>query len=450
MNRSSVLVASQHPRHFSGLLDVLRDSHAWDVLIFDTDQTIRAVTSGSPIGLVILHGSLEFCEPVLRCFSRVRASRVPPPFIVVATRSSEDFAITSLRAGALDYLPDVNPGDFDRSISRLAPMNPPETVVAGGDVLVGKSATMQALRQHILRVAGTDCNVLITGETGTGKDLVAQLVHQNSSRKTHTMVSINCAAIPDSLLESELFGYERGSFTGANASNKGKLMSADKGTVFFDEIGDMSSYGQAKILRVIECREVQRLGSTRQLQTDIRVLAATHHNLDDPGTSQTFRRDLYFRLNVGRIHVPPLRERKNDIPDLAARMVLDLNLRFGRQIEGITEDGICYLAQHDWPGNVRELKNVVERVFIDRDNGWITAADLRGIVQRQAAQRRSEPFDEMQVLRTALVSCHWNKSKAAESLNWSRMTLYRKLAKYGLTDESGEPCTKADQSRDQA
>jgi DNA-binding NtrC family response regulator len=434
---STVLLASQYPMRCGSLLDLLREGQPSPVLASDTRQVIEAVTKERPVGLVVVHGTLPYCDPILKRFAGMRASRLSPPLIVVATESSEDFAITALRAGALDYFGE--PLDLialGATISRLS-LVVSDTVLAGGEVLVGNSATMKALRQHILRVAATDCNVLITGETGTGKELVAQLLHQNSARRMHRLVCINCAAVPDSLLESELFGYERGSFTGAHATSQGKVMSADKGTIFFDEIGDMSAYGQAKILRLIESKEVQRLGSTRKLTTDVRVLAATHHNLTELSSKQTFRQDLYFRLNVGRIHLPPLRERKNDIADLVARIVVDLNGKLGRCIQGVTEDGMRGLMEYDWPGNVRELKNVMERIFIDRDAGKITERDILDILPRDdAAQPLSERNDEMQVLMTMLVSCQWNKSKAAEKLNWSRMTLYRKLAKYGLANEA--------------
>src|SRR5439155_20614442 len=274
--------------------------------------------------------------------------------------------------------------------------------------------------------------VLITGETGTGKELVAQLIHQHSPRSRHPLICINCAAIPDALLESELFGYERGAFTGAHAASQGKLMTANRGTVFFDEIGDMSSFAQAKILRVIEAKEVQRLGANRRYQTDIRILAATHHDLDDLASSQSFRRDLYFRLNVGRIHLSPLRERKSDIPILVQRMVSDLNRKLGSHIAGMSDEATTCLAQYDWPGNVRELKNLIERIFIVRESGKISAEDVAQLVRPQRLlPSQVIESNELRCLREALASCNGNKSKAAERLNWSRMTLYRKLAKYG-------------------
>lgn len=391
--------------------------------------------------LAILSGDFEFCQPFLAVFTERRARQTTPPFVILASGSSEAFAIAALRAGASDYFP--QPPDlatFAQSISRWTPecvATPAKTELAGGEVLVGASPVMQALRAQIRQVAATDCNVLITGETGTGKELVAQLIHQNSPRRGYPLICINCAAIPEALVESELFGYERGAFTGASLANQGKLMAANRGTVFFDEIGDMSPLAQAKILRAIETKEVQRLGTTRRYDTDIRILGATHHNLDDLASAETFRRDLYFRLNVGRIYLPPLRERKCDIADLVERMVSDLNRKMDRRVDGVTSAAVRWLAQYDWPGNVRELKNVTERMLIVRETGRISEDDVARILpSRRAAAgpaglgTTTAADGEMRMVQAVLDKCNGNKSKAAERLNWSRMTLYRKLAKY--------------------
>lgn len=443
MVRTTTLVVSADLARSEPMLAFLRRWGAWPIVTGSTGE-VRAAVENASVVLIVLHGSLEFCEPFFRCFREVRSKSVIPRLVIVASESSEAFAVASLRSGAAEYL--VEPLDlaaFDQCIRRLIPDDVEQRFkenLTGGEVLVGASPAMQALRLQIRRVAATDCNVLITGETGTGKELVAQLIHQNSTRGGYPLICINCAAIPDSLLESELFGYERGAFTGASCTNQGKLMTADRGSVFFDEIGDMSPYAQAKILRAIETKEVQRLGATRKYNTDVRILAATHHNLDDLASSQSFRRDLYFRLNVGRIHLPPLRERKSDIHDLCERMVLELNKKLGRRIEGLTSAAIRCLTQHDWPGNVRELKNVIERVFIARDGGVIGDEDLSHVLAPRpdldATSDACASDDELRGLREALTLCNGNKSKAAEKLNCSRMTLYRKMAKYGM-GESG-------------
>jgi DNA-binding NtrC family response regulator len=435
MRRRTVVVVSHDPSVCEPLTSCLRSLNSWPVLLSDVPAAASAIGDCAYMALLILHGPLSYCQPLLDLLANARADR--PPFVIVSVDGSENFAVAALHAGASDYFPSpLDLASFSDSVSRWLPASAPIEAndgLTGGEVLVGNSPIMHAVRMNIRRVAATDCNVLITGETGTGKELVAELIHQNSSRSKNPFISINCAAIPDPLLESELFGYERGAFTGAHASSPGKLMTAHKGTVFFDEIGDMSPCAQAKILRAIEVKEVQRLGATRRYETDIRILAATHHDLDDLSSTPSFRRDLYFRLNVGRIHLSPLRERKADIACLVDRMVHDLNRKLGSHIEGASAGALERLAQYDWPGNVRELKNVIERVFINRQNGMITADDL----PYPAVASRSLPAPiasetELCCLRDALTSCNGNKSKAAERLNWSRMTLYRKMAKYGM------------------
>jgi DNA-binding NtrC family response regulator len=430
----TVILASSDSARSESLLSLLRRRRCCPVLLGDLAKIAVAVEDGSA-AIVALTGSHAFCQPLLQFFTELRARQPVPPLFVLATDSSEAFDISSLRAGAADYFTDpLEAAMFAQSVARWVPECTmiEECPLAGGEVLVGASPTMQALRAQIRRVAASDCNVLITGETGTGKELVAQLIHQNSSRRGHPLVAINCAAIPDSLLESELFGYERGAFTGAALTNQGKLLAANRGTVFFDEIGDMSPLAQAKVLRAIETKEIQRLGANRTYETDIRIVGATHHNLDELAGTEAFRRDLYFRLNVGRIHLTPLRERKSDIAELAERMVLDLNKKQGRRVEGITSGAVRLLAQHDWPGNVRELKNVIERIFISRDRGRIDSDDVSRVLPASQARTASGVDKEMRTVQEALVTCKGNKSKAAEILNWSRMTLYRKLAKYRI------------------
>jgi transcriptional regulator with PAS, ATPase and Fis domain len=294
---------------------------------------------------------------------------------------------------------------------------------------------MKNLKAYIARLSTTDTSVLITGETGTGKELVAELIQVNSLRPLRPFIRINCAAIPDSLLESELFGYERGAFTGAQSSHPGKLELADGGTVFFDEIGDMSPYAQAKILRVIESKEVQRLGGRRSIRLDIRIIAATNQDLDLPTTELKFRRDLYFRLNVVRIHLLPLRERIADIPLLLNHYIQDLNRRFGRQVEGFTDHALEILLRHGWPGNIRELRNLLEAVFVNLPPSEVRRIDLPETLRRQLADVADLPPGEQELLLSALWSTDWNKSKAARKLHWSRMTLYRKMTKYHLVEE---------------
>lgn len=304
--------------------------------------------------------------------------------------------------------------------------------------LIGSSLAIWKIKTYLRKVAMTDSHVLITGETGTGKELAAQYIHRHSARRAKPLVTINCAALPDGLLESELFGYERGAFTGATSSYSGKLKLADGGTVLFDEIGDMSLYAQAKILRVIETREVYPLGGRQSVPLDIRIIAATNRNLDQRMAKNEFRQDLYFRLNVAPVHLPPLRERKEDIPLLTDHFVQKFTAQFGRGIEGFSEDAMKRLLSYDWPGNIRELMNLTERIFIDPPQEKITVADLPESMQSCPSVPQETVLAEREILLYTLSQTNWNKSKAAERLQWSRMTLYRKIAKYRIVESHPE------------
>lgn len=293
---------------------------------------------------------------------------------------------------------------------------------------------MWKLKSYMRKVATTDSHVLITGETGTGKELAAEYIHQQSTRRTKPLLSINCAALPEGLFESELFGYERGAFTGATSSYPGKLKLGDGGTVLFDEIGDMSLYAQAKILRLIETKEVYPLGGRRTVPLDIRIIAATNRDLERQTTRGEFRQDLYYRLNVARVYLPPLRERKDDIPTLIDHYVQRFTVRSGRGIEGFSDEAMELLSRYDWPGNVRELMNLVERIFIDPPSEKIGVADLPEPMRSPLPARQDTLPAERELLLYTLAQTHWNKSQAAERLHWSRMTLYRKIAKYHIVE----------------
>jgi DNA-binding NtrC family response regulator len=307
-----------------------------------------------------------------------------------------------------------------------------------GDNIIGSCAVMCELKRDMAQVAKSASTVLITGETGTGKELAAEFIHRYSDRRKQAFVCINCAAIPESLLESELFGHTKGAFTGADQYRDGLLVSANGGTIFLDEIGDMSLSAQAKILRVIEKRQVCRVGSNRGVQLDIRFVAATNQDLEEMTSRGAFRKDLFFRLNVARIHLPPLRERRDDIPTLLRHYSSDLSSRAVGSPPEFSENSLRCLQAYGWPGNIRELKNMIESLFLRDLPQKIEVEDLprhlRGLIENKADLSRHER-DE---LLAALFSAKWNKSEAAKSLHWSRMTLYRKLAKYQI---AGDPST---------
>ena len=291
---------------------------------------------------------------------------------------------------------------------------------------------MQSVKACVIRVASCESNVLITGETGTGKELVAELIHQNSARRQKPLLRINCPAIPETLVESELFGYERGAFTGAESVREGMLRSASGGTIFFDEIGELSPAAQAKILRLVETKEIHRLGSSRSLPIDLRLLAATNRDIDRLADEDRFRRDLYFRLNVARIHLPPLRERKEDVPLLLHHYTQEFNRLRDRDVEGFSDEALDQILRYDWPGNVRELRNLIEACFLSVTSRRISLSDMPEHFRQRLERLENRLGDERERLLSTLTATKWNKSSAALRLHWSRMTLYRKMAKYRI------------------
>jgi DNA-binding NtrC family response regulator len=370
----------------------------------------------------------------LQLVSRQAAGRT---IVFYTSASSEDVAISALRLRASEYLHlPLRPDEFRAAMQRVQCAAAEDRSAAGRPVLIGNSQRMQEVRDYIQRVARMDSNLLISGATGTGKELVAQLVHLNSARAAKPMVSVNCAAIPDSLLESELFGYERGAFTGAAARTEGKLRQAHTGTIFLDEIGDMSPCAQAKVLRAVEQKRIQRLGGNSDVEVDVRIIVATHQDLERLAGEGKFRADLYFRLSVGRLELPPLSERKEDIRELVAHAVFEFNLRFGRNVRGVTEEALEYFMRYDWPGNVRELRNVLEACFITVRGPEIGLQDFPPYFRNRCENREQikspqTDADRDKVIR-ALMSTNWNRSEAARTLHWSRMTLYRKMVRYRI------------------
>lgn len=309
--------------------------------------------------------------------------------------------------------------------------------VEAATAILGTSREMAVLRDYLPKVARCDATVLITGETGTGKERVAQAVHRLSTRNRARFVPVNCAALPEGLIESELFGHERGAFTGAHSALPGKVAEADGGTLFLDEIGEMNPLAQAKLLRVLESREVSRIGSSRPISVNIRVVAATNQDLETLVRERRFRADLYYRLNVARIELAPLRERPDDIATLMAAYIAEHNRRTSNAVGPPDAELMDCLYQHDWPGNVRELRNLVEAVFIDPPRGRLGLDHLPPAFRRLFnGYRKAAPAERDQLVE-ALARTNWNKAEAAKSLNWSRMTLYRKLAKYQLHTPPG-------------
>jgi two-component system nitrogen regulation response regulator NtrX len=314
--------------------------------------------------------------------------------------------------------------------------------------IVGKTPVMRALMEKIEKVAATPARVLITGDNGTGKELVARALHRMSPRATKPFVEVNCAAIPGELIESELFGHMKGSFTGAISDRAGKFEQANKGTLFLDEIGDMSLAAQAKVLRVLQDNVITRIGGAKPISVDVRVIAATNKTLENEIAAGKFREDLYYRLNVVPIHVPPIRERREDIPTLAQYFAATLSAREGIPPRTFTQDALERLSSLDWPGNVRELRNTVERLLILAPDSQISARDIDRLAGQRALDdaglatltqcRTFEEFKdaaERAFLLNKLREFDWNVSETARAVEMPRSNLYKKIERYSLSRE---------------
>jgi DNA-binding NtrC family response regulator len=440
--KKPVIFLVEHDDVQRGQLHSLLLRQAFEVLALpEADGIFRLFRQKQSPDLLIINASLNAASDGLEAVRLLRQGNRKLPVLLLAPNGSEELAITALRAGITDYLKQpfsceelltsVHRCLADRCSQESLGISEPMT--SGLTQLIGESSQMQHIKGSLCKLASTDTTTLITGETGTGKELVATFIHQNSSRRRQPLVCINCTAIPDSLLESELFGYERGAFTGAHARKEGKLQLAEGGTVFFDEIGDMSPYAQTKILRVLESRTVDRLGGKASIPVDIRVIAATNRNLEQAMVEEKFRTDLFFRLSVANIHLPPLRDRKEDLRSLCDHYIGDMNRRFGQSVEGFTEEAFAYLLRYEWPGNVRELKNFIEAIFVNLPAGKITFMDLPEQFRRRFEEMNALSNGERDRVLSALLSTNWNKGKAAQKLHWSRTTLYRRMVKYHLT-----------------
>ena len=406
-----------------------------------TEADLAVAIGRSDVVVAVVGAALEPGSGGVEVVRRLRLAAPDLGIVLLVTHGSEALAVAAFRAGVNDYLSEpCLDREFIDAIDRC--WQGVRLAASGSSdakrphTMIGNSEAIRAVRGYLDRVARSDTSVLITGETGVGKELVADHIHSASARHRRPYVAINCAAIPESLLESELFGFERGAFTGADVGRDGLLKSADGGTIFLDEVGDMCLPAQAKILRALEAKEVHRLGGRRGVPVDMRVIAATNQDLERLTSEGKFRPDLFYRLNVARVHVPPLRERKDDLMPLLDFYVKQFNRVFRRHVEGFTPEALDCLHRHSWPGNIRELKNLVEAIYVNLNGHRITYVDLPEPFRQQLERAQTMSHDEREMLVSALFATNWNKSRAAQELRWSRMTLYRKIAKYHV---SGEP-----------
>lgn len=407
--------------------------HAYDAVL--TDVRMARVD-----GIGALRGILEY-NPAL-------------PVVLMTAYSSVETAVEALRLGAYDYL--IKPLDFDRlrhtleqarEQSRLKVENRElrrqlSDAAATGTGIIGRSTALREMMDILNTVAPTEATVLITGESGTGKELVARALHEGSPRAGKSLVTVNCAALAENLLESELFGHEKGAFTGAERRREGRFVQANGGTLFLDEIGEMPLPLQAKLLRALQQGEVQRVGSDTPIMVDVRILAATNRDLRQEVQERRFREDLYFRLNVISIDVPPLRDREEDIPLLAAYFLERFSLRNRKHIKGFTPQALHALLRYSWPGNVRELENAVERAVIMSTRDLVSEKELPLSVTGEAdaapaadvGQLAGVSLEELErrAITETLREVEDNKSEAARRLGITRATLHNKLKRYGM------------------
>jgi DNA-binding NtrC family response regulator len=388
----------------------------------------------------------------LELLANLRRQDSHTPVIVMTAFGSIETAVEAMKAGAVDFLP--KPFSLDHlmtvvnkalELRTLRDENRQLRAELGQryefDNIVGRSDAMREIFATVERVAPTRATVLMCGESGVGKDLIARAIHHHSPRDGRPFVKINCTALPENLMESELFGYEKGAFTGANTTKPGKFEQADTGTVFLDEIGDVPASVQVKLLRILQEREFERLGSNKTRHIDVRVLAATNVDLRAALEQGTFREDLYYRLNVLPINIPPLRERKEDIPFLAEHFVKKLKRDLGTPVESISDAAIQRLLEYHWPGNVRELENVIERSMVLASGAVLEAADIKLDL---APKPRLAPSDnflpegmtlddyERSIIREALHRADGNKSQAARLLGLTRNALRYRLSQMGI------------------
>ena len=395
---------------------------------------------------------------VLRTAKELRPETV---VVMITAHGSERVAVEAMKGGAEDYVP--KPFDNDeirlvvqRALERTRLQRENRLLLEqvkrqfGFEKLIGTGPAMRHIFETLQKVAETDLTVLVRGESGTGKELVAQALHERSQRGNRPFVAVNCAAISRELVESELFGHEKGAFTGADARRQGRFEAADGGSIFLDEIGDMPAETQAKVLRVLQERSFERVGGNEPLSVDVRVIAATHRNLEEEVKAGRFREDLYYRLKVVEVELPPLRERREDIPALALRFLEEVTERLGRDKKRLAEDAMAMLVRHAWPGNVRELQNAIEQAAVlapgsDIETGDLNLSDARPLASGVAPNVAGLPFSDAKKLTVesfergyllaALREHEGNISRTAEAIGMVRQSLQQKIRELDLRSE---------------
>jgi DNA-binding NtrC family response regulator len=451
MNRFRILVVDDEPAQLE-LLSGFLEEQGYETVLADSATKALEIFRREPFDLIVTDQKM----PDMSGLDLVKAVREITPeasIVVITAYGTVDTAVAAIKFGAADYL--TKPVNLDELLYRVEQVRDRRRLLSENrelrealethhriEGIIGEGGRMLEVFSMVRRVASSEATVLIRGESGTGKELIAKAIHYGSPRASGPMIRVNCAALPETLLESELFGHEKGAFTGAVATRKGRFELADGGTLFLDEIGDLPLLLQAKLLRVLQEKEFERIGSSNPIRVNVRILAATHRVLEALVKAGQFREDLYYRLNVVTISLPPLRERREDLPllmDHFLRLFADKNQK---TIRGFTQDAREMLLRYDYPGNVRELENIIERAVVLTRDDVIGRADLplttqalEGEDRKQASLPATVEAVERKMITEALARSGGVQTRAAEILGISERTLRYKLTKYGLDDD---------------
>jgi two-component system NtrC family response regulator len=449
MDRATILIVEDEEAQRSLLAGLLR-KEGYTVEEAGDGASAFELFRATTIDLALLDFKLPDMDG-LTILKGIKEINPEVEIIMITAFGSIENAVNALKSGASEYL--TKPIDLDDLLFKIKKIEDKKYLVHENRILrealkdrfksedfIYSSDKMNEVVSLITRIARTDSTCIIEGESGVGKEVVVNLVHQLSERRNQPLVKVNCAAIPDTLLESELFGYEKGAFTGAFQRKIGKFELANTGTIFLDEIADLTPALQAKLLRIIQEKEVERLGGLHPVKIDVRVVVATNRNLDEEVKKGSFREDLYYRLNVVRIWVPPLRERKEDIPLLMDFFAKKYAGRYKKNIKGFTRESRDQLIKYDYPGNVRELENIVERATVLARGDYITLEDTPNLLENAAAPaeggiRETVGVMEKQMITEALIKADWVQTKAAALLGISERMLRYKMKKYAIARE---------------
>ncbi len=448
MRRYSILIVDDE-NNVTKLLDKFLKKEGYSTLTASCGEEALDVINSHQVDIVITDIKMPRISGI-ELLSRIREIDSSIKVILITAFATVETAVEALKMGAVDYITkpfDLNEvllsiekivGSLDDTIENLKEQNS-----SIENYFLSKSIKMQNAIEIMKQVSNSKATIMIYGETGTGKELAAQVIHNLSDRKDKPFIKVNCAAIPENLLESELFGYEKGAFTGANNSKPGRFELADGGTIFLDEIGDITPLMQVKLLRVIQEKEFERLGGIRTIKVDVRIVAATNRNLEELVKYGTFRQDLFYRLNVVPITLPALRERKEDISQLVQYFLKKSSIISNRNVKEVSDEAFKLLSRYNWPGNIRELENVIERCVVIINSNVINAEALPEYIinfNESALDKdigdlnKAVDSAEKTMIIKALKECGGNRTKTSELLGISRRSLHRKIIKYSIDE----------------